>query len=241
MFTHSRKRGSTLIELLVVITIIGILIGMLLPAVQAVREAANRTACSNNMKQLGLALQNLQSATGRLPATSTCNTNVTWNSSSGGGTARGWSFLVMCLPYMEYNTIYKNLSFTSTGDPTDGTQGSLAANTTQIKEFICPSNPNAKNDGATPALCFTNYKGMGATHIQSLAVNQSNAPLQCRGERLSSRWRHVSRNRKLYGKPAGRPDRRHVAHDPLRRDHRQCREHLDLWHRRDPGRHPHQR
>ena len=83
----------------------------------------------------------------------------------------------MCLPYMEYNTIYKNLSFTSTGDPTDGTQGSLAANTTQIKEFICPSNPNAKNNGATPALCFTNYKGMGATHIQSLAVNQGQTPL----------------------------------------------------------------
>ncbi len=98
------KTGFTLVELLVVIAIIGILIALLLPAVQAAREAARRMQCNNNMKQLGLAMHNHASAQNRLPS---CG--LGWNDAMTGW--RGMSALVQLLPYTENETVSSQVNF----------------------------------------------------------------------------------------------------------------------------------
>ena len=114
------RRGFTLVELLVVIAIIGILVALLLPAVQAAREAARKMSCSNNLKQLGIAMHNYHESYKTFPY----NGAYTWTRQSNNGfrwsaTQRG-SVLVKLLPFMEQDTIYKQLDFHSqavTGPP----------------------------------------------------------------------------------------------------------------------------
>ena len=98
---NKSRNGFTLVELLVVIAIIGILIALLLPAVQAAREAARRMQCTNNLKQLGLGILNYESANGSLPAGSVYN-----SSNCTSGECYGTSFLAVILPYMELNDLY---------------------------------------------------------------------------------------------------------------------------------------
>jgi len=116
MFSRVRARnGFTLIELLVVIAIIAVLISLLLPAVQSAREAARRIQCTNNLKQLGLAMHNYESIHGTLPPSLTVRTNsagaVTWFG--------GWSAQGRILPFVEQENIRKvyNVNLPPTAPP----------------------------------------------------------------------------------------------------------------------------
>src|SRR3954469_22462761 len=97
----SRRRGFTLIELLVVIAIIGVLVALLLPAVQAAREAARRIQCTNNLKQLGLAIHNYESANGVLPPPFVLGI-ISGRTLNG----NGWSAHARVLPYLEQNATF---------------------------------------------------------------------------------------------------------------------------------------
>src|SRR5271157_1212209 len=104
----SRRRGFTLIELLVVIAIIGMLIALLLPAVQAAREAAHRGSCVNNLKQMGLALQNYHDALGTYPMSYAARSRFIDGATD---TAPGWGWAAMILPQMEQMNLFNAINF----------------------------------------------------------------------------------------------------------------------------------
>ena len=138
-----RSTGFTLIELLVVIAIIGVLIALLLPAVQAAREAARRTQCLYNLKQMGLALHNHHAALGYFPASQTAA-----GADAGSSCEAGYySWLVPLLPYQEQQTLYDSIDRTvnmsdscTSGVPITANHVNAEAAATVVSGFICPSD-----------------------------------------------------------------------------------------------------
>jgi prepilin-type N-terminal cleavage/methylation domain-containing protein/prepilin-type processing-associated H-X9-DG protein len=146
------RRGFTLIELLVVIAIIAVLIGLLLPAIQKVREAAQRTQCTNNLKQIGLALHNYHDANSAFPAA--------WKYTPQPGltppaVSHGWGVFV--LPYLEQSALYQRYDFTKGlyDDP------NASVILTQLNIFQCPAtpDPNRVETIPVPANVLPNLPG----------------------------------------------------------------------------------
>jgi prepilin-type processing-associated H-X9-DG protein len=119
-----------LIELLVVIAIIGILMGLLLPAVQKVREAAARMQCTNNLKQIGLACHNYHDANRSFPPGYLAGGPYVDGAND---TAPGWGWAAFLLPYIEQDSLYRQLNFAQAGPKSPGIQ-------TLVKTYVCPSD-----------------------------------------------------------------------------------------------------
>ena len=146
---RTSRRGFTLIELLVVIAIIGVLVALLLPAVQAAREAARRMQCTNNLKQLGLGLHNYESIAGALPPAAvlsgTGNTVTTWI---------GWSVHGRILPFMEQGPMFNAINFDHSGEsPQNVTVASQS-----LAVLLCPSEVDPRPAPSNVGLSnVTNY------------------------------------------------------------------------------------
>ncbi len=146
----TKRRGFTLIELLVVIAIIGVLIALLLPAVQAAREAARRSQCTNNLKQIGLAIHNYISQNQVVPAQ--CMYPASANLS------QGWSFswYLAILPQMEQTPTFNAINFSIS--PWDAAQNTAAF--TQLSTLLCPSESVKQKPSSPVAPSGTsNYAG----------------------------------------------------------------------------------
>ena len=168
--SHSARQGFTLVELLVVIAIIGILIGMLLPAVQQVREAARRTECANKLRQLSLGVINFESSQSRFPAGWTSEDN------SEDGLLPGWGWSAELLPFIEQGSLSNQIDFRSAILEDDN----VPFTTEVVETYLCPSDPdpeilNFVTDVAEPVGSGSGNSNSGGSNFgDELLLSRSN-------------------------------------------------------------------
>lgn len=197
MRRYRRMLGFTLVELLVVIAIIGVMVGLLLPAVQAAREAARRMSCSNNLKQIGLAVHNFDSTYGRLPHPGQCD-------STGGASTvyMTQSTPTLLLPFIEMGNVYEmmnhdltRVAMTTKTTPYD--LGSIHANArgavyndpdypntvlaakTRIATYVCPTTPIDQSSRGPDGYGAWDYMFISVTDVEETAeqgVEQGSRP-----------------------------------------------------------------
>ena len=163
----SQRSGFTLIELLVVIAIIAILIALLLPAVQQAREAARRSTCKNNLKQLGLAIHNFHDVFGEFPY---CVDDGNYSPSS-----RGWSWIAMVLPQIDQAPLYKQIRLPPKfgGTPIPRTFNDVV-NGIRVRQNLipalgCPSDPASGQLSTVVANSFGNNGGSAVTSYKGVS------------------------------------------------------------------------
>jgi len=175
-----QRQAFTLIELLVVIAIIAILIGLLLPAVQKVREAAARMQCSNNLKQIGIGLHVYHDAYKVFPPGCTGD-EAPWGTD---GSNWGSSWKVRILPYIEQGPIYAKWQFSGQSGYTNSNNVNMVSNLT-IPVYRCPSSPlpefyaSSNNNGSIEM--FTSYTGISGSHTDPTCANNGQGTISAGG------------------------------------------------------------